>query len=183
MGAWGDAGAVVTNEAHVALAVRKLRDHGGVEKYQHDLVGYNSRLDTLQAAVLLAKLRYLDEWTRLRQAHARLYTELLSHIPGIIPPVVLAGATHVYHLYVIRVEQSSREALQQYLRESGVQTGIHYPQPIPFVQAFSHLRESRFPIAEASAQQVLSLPLYPELERSQIEYVAERIYSHLKMHT
>ncbi|MEO0248159.1 MAG: DegT/DnrJ/EryC1/StrS family aminotransferase [candidate division WOR-3 bacterium] len=182
LGAYGDAGAVVTNDEKIALTVRKLRDHGGVEKYQHDLIGYNSRLDTLQAAVLLVKLKYLDAWNRRRQEHAQLYNELLSQIPGIVTPTVLDRATHVYHLYVVRVERGNRDELQRFLRERGVHTGIHYPQPLHLTPAFSWLgyQAGDFPIAERYAQQILSLPMYPELTREQIEYVAECLGQHMQ---
>src|SRR5262249_27937992 len=180
LGACGDAGAVVTNDDQVALAVRKLRDHGGIEKYQHDLAGYNSRLDTLQAAALSLKLKYLDEWNQRRRAHALLYNELLAQIPGIVTPKVLEGATHVYHLYVVRVEWGERDNLQQSLHECGVQTGIHYPKPLSSLQPFIDSRATPFPMAEESARKILSLPLYPELERGQIEYVAEQIANYMR---
>jgi dTDP-4-amino-4,6-dideoxygalactose transaminase len=181
LGAYGDAGAVVTNDDAIALTVRKLRDHGGVEKYRHDLVGYNSRLDTLQAAVLLVKLRYLDAWNRRRQENARLYDELLAEVPGVVTPKVLEGATHVYHLYVIRVERGSRDELQRFLRERGVHAGIHYPQPLHLTPALRFLGYTAgdFPIAERFASQILSLPMYPELTREQIEYVTTCIHEYM----
>jgi len=180
LGAYGDAGAVVTNDDRIALLVRKLRDHGGIEKYQHDLVGYNSRPDTIQAAVLLAKLKHLDTWNRRRQEHAFLYNELLSQIPGIVIPTVGEQSTHVYHLYVIRVERGSREELRQHLHERGAQTGIHYPQPIHLTQAFAGSQKSTFPVAEEYACKILSLPMYPELEADQIKYVTEQISIYLR---
>lgn len=178
LGAYGDAGAVVTNDLEIAQTVRKLRDHGGIQKYQHDLVGYNSRLDTLQAAILLVKLRYLEQWNGMRQHHAQLYTKLLSGVPGIIPPSVREGSTHVYHLYVVRVTRGSRDALRQYLQERGIATGIHYPTPLHLVPAFSYLgyKEGDFPLAEACAKEIVSLPIYPELKPEQIAYVAEQIH-------
>lgn len=177
LGAYGDAGAVVTNDEKCRLTVRKLRDHGGIEKYQHDLVGYNSRLDTLQAAVLLVKLRYLDQWNRMRQRNAQLYNDLLSEIPNIVLPKVLEGAQHVYHLYVIRVEQGDRDKLRQYLQQKGIVTGIHYPIPLHLTKSFKYLgyKEGDFPVAEDCAKKTLSLPMYPELTREQIEYVVEQI--------
>jgi dTDP-4-amino-4,6-dideoxygalactose transaminase len=179
LGAYGDVGAVVTNDDRIALAVRKLRDHGGIEKYQHELVGYNSRPDTMQAAVLLTKIKYLDRWNQRRQEHALLYNELLSQIPGIVPPTVVEQVMHVYHLYVIRVEQGSRDELRQHLHERGVQTGIHYPKPIHLTQAFAGLRNNTFPVAEEYAHKILSLPMYPELEADQIRYVAEQISNYM----
>src|SRR5262249_29216497 len=134
----------------------------------------------LQAAVLLAKLKHIDKWNRLRQEHALLYDDLLSRIPGVITPTVLEGAVHVYHLYVIRIEWGSRDRLQQFLHECGVQTGIHYPKPIPFARPFAHLRETAFPVAEELAQKILSLPLYPELTKSQVEYVVAQIDNYMK---
>jgi dTDP-4-amino-4,6-dideoxygalactose transaminase len=177
LGACGDAGAVVTTDPTLADTVRKLRDHGGSRKHQHDLVGYNSRLDSLQAVVLLVKLRYLDQWNALRQEHAQLYSKLLSGIPGITTPTIREGCTHVFHLYVILASGGKRDALQSYLRQEGIATGIHYPTPLHLTPAFSYLgyRFGDFPVAEACANQVLSLPMFPELTPRQIEYVADRI--------
>lgn len=171
LGAYGDAGAIVTNDDRIALSVRKLRNHGGIEKYQHDLIGYNSRLDTLQAAVLLVKLQYLDEWNRRRREHARLYDELCSTIPGIITPHVPEEARHVYHLYVLRLEAGSRDELRAYLKAQGIETGVHYPQPIHWTPAFREYPGRKFPIAEECARNILSLPMYPELSRAQIECI------------
>ncbi len=185
LGAYGDAGAVATNDERLALTVRKLSNHGGTEKYQHDLIGYNSRLDTVQAAVLRLKLRHLDTWNRMRQEHARLYDRLLGGVAGAVTPSVADGASHVYHLYVIRVGQGRREALRQYLHDRGVHTGIHYPQPLhrttPFRRA-PYVHQS-FPVAESYADAILSLPMYAELEREQIEYVAEQVRHFLAART
>jgi dTDP-4-amino-4,6-dideoxygalactose transaminase len=179
LGAYGDAGAIVTNDERIALAVRKLRDHGGIEKYQHDCLGYTSRLDTLQAAILLIKLRYLDRWNQLRRERAGFYNEQLVTVPGVITPNALDGVTHVYHLYVIRVEEGRRDELQQYLGRCGVQSGIHYPKPIHQTQAFSYLQKDVFPIAEHFSQKILSLPMYPELKADQIMYVTEQIKNYM----
>jgi len=177
LGACGDAGSVVTNDEQIALTLRKLRDHGSTEKYQHDLIGYNSRLDTLQASVLLLKLKYLDDWNRARMEHARLYDELLSKISGIVTPNFPGDNSHVYHLYVIRVQKNSRDRLLKYLKGRGIVTGIHYPQPIHLTRAFAFLEYgvTDFPIAESYAQEILSLPMYPELSREQLHYVAHEI--------
>ncbi len=177
LGAYGDAGAVVTNDDEIALTVRKLRNHGGIVKYQHDLVGYNSRLDTLQAAVLLVKLKHLDEWNRQRQKNAQLYNELLSKIPRVITPNVLNGSTHVYHLYVVRIEGNVRDELQHYLKERGIQTGIHYPKPLHLTPALKYLgyQAGDFPVAERYSQEILSLPMYPELTEREITYVVQEI--------
>jgi dTDP-4-amino-4,6-dideoxygalactose transaminase len=175
LGACGDAGAVVTNDPNVAEAVRKLRDHGGLHKYEHDVVGHNSRLDSLQAAVLQIKLQHLEARNQMRRQHAHLYGELLSQIPGIVTPFEPAGVAGVYHLYVIRAEQRSRERLQEFLRENGVQTGIHYPTPIHRTRAFAGLCGYDCAVAERFAREILSLPMYPELKKHQLEYVAELI--------
>jgi len=179
LGACGDAGAVVTSDDRLALAVRKLRDHGGIEKYQHDLVGYTSRLDTLQAAILLIKLRYLDKWNQLREESARRYNEELAGLEGVVSPAVLHDVTHVYHIFVIRIERGNRDELRQYLYKHGVQSGIHYPKPIHMAQTFSHLGREELPVAENYAHRILSLPMYPELAANQINYVTERITNYM----
>ncbi len=175
LGACGYGGAIVTSDGQIASAIRKLRDHGGVRKYEHDLVGYNSRLDSLQAAILDVKLRHLDERNRLRRLHAAGYCAMLSAIPGVILPFELEGVESVYHLYVVQLERGSREALQSYLADRGVQTGIHYPAPIHWTPAFAAWRGQHCPVAERLSPRILSLPMFPELKRSQIEYVAELI--------
>jgi dTDP-4-amino-4,6-dideoxygalactose transaminase len=175
LGACGDGGAVVTNNDALAEAVRRLRDHGGLKKYEHDVVGYNSRLDTLQAAVLDIKLRNLEERNEMRRRHARAYNELLSQIPGIVTPTEPAEVSGVYHLYVIRLERANRNDFQEYLKDRGVQTGIHYPKPIHRTKAFARFRTQSCPIAEAYADRIVSLPMFPELAPEQIEYVAEAI--------
>jgi dTDP-4-amino-4,6-dideoxygalactose transaminase len=172
LGACGDGGAVVTNDPDLAQSLRRLREHGGLRKYEHDVVGYNSRLDSLQAAALHIKLGFLDERNEMRGRHAESYRELLSDITGIVTPFVLSGVASVHHLYVIRVETGSRAHLQDYLKDHGVQTLIHYPTPIHRTRAFAEFRTQDCPIAEEYAERILSLPMYPELEKSQLEYVA-----------
>jgi len=172
LGACGDGGAVVTNDAAIAGKLRKLRDHGGIKKYQHDVVGYNSRLDSLQAAALRLKLERLDEANELRRQHAARYDQLISTIDGIVSPHEPEGIQGVYHLYVIRVEGGNRDELQSYLAQSGVQTGIHYPKPIHSTPAFARFRNSSCPVAESHAEQILSLPMFPGLQQEQVEYVA-----------
>jgi len=182
LGAYGDAGAVATNHDHIAEAVRKLRAHGGVEKYQHDLIGYNSRLDTLQAAVLLAKLQHLDAWNDARHERAARYTERLNALPGVVTPRAAAGRTHVYHLYVIRVEWGDRDELRRHLQAHAVQTAVHYPTPLHLTPALAPLayHHGDFPVAEQCSRQVLSLPMYPELGLDQLDYVAERVHEYMR---
>jgi dTDP-4-amino-4,6-dideoxygalactose transaminase len=174
LGAYGEGGAVVTNDEEVARRVRLLRDHGSAQKYHHDIIGYNFRLEGIQGAVLSVKLRHLDRWNQLRRQHAARYRELLRE-SGLRLPVEMPYAEHVYHLYV--VQSSGRDALQQTLNESGVQTGIHYPIPIHLQPAYASLnyRRGDFPEAERQASRVLSLPMFPELTDEQIKQVAEAI--------
>lgn len=184
LGAYGDAGAVATNRDDVALTLRKLRDHGGVKKYEHELIGFNSRLDGLQAAVLLVKLKRLRQWNERRLAHAALYTKLLSGVPGVKVPTVRDHATHVFHLYVIRVPAEHRDGLRAFLQGHGIATGIHYPVPLHLTPAFAYLgyQPGDCPVAEACARSILSLPMFPELRAEQIDYVADRVQRYMKEH-
>lgn len=181
LGAYGDGGAVVTNDEALALKIRQLRDHGSIRKYQHELVGYNSRLDALQAVVLSIKLKHLDQWNAMRQRNAHLYRELLLKFPGVVAPKARQDVQHVYHLYVIRVERGDRDRLQEHLKAHGIETGIHYPQPVHLTQAFAYLgyKEGDFPVAEQCARSILSLPMYPELRAEQIDHVVSEIRNYL----
>jgi dTDP-4-amino-4,6-dideoxygalactose transaminase len=163
LGAYGDAGAVVTGDDDLAETLRKLRDHGSSRKYYHDFEGYNSRFDNLQAAVLRVKLRYLEEWTEARIAHAGRYTQALAGIPGVVTPTVRPGVRHVFHLSVIRVP--NRDAVMKQLKAAGIGAGIHYPIPLHRQPAYAYLghEEGDFPVAESQAPQLLSLPMYAEL--------------------
>src|SRR6266571_1460729 len=175
LGACGDAGAVVTNNASVANALRRLRDHGGLRKYEHDIVGHNSRLDSVQAAVLQVKLKHLDERNQARRRRAQVYDRMLSQIPGIVTPFVPDGIESVYHLYVIRIEEGDRDALQAYLADCGVQTGIHYPAPIHRTRAFAGFASRACPVAERYAARIISLPMYPEIKEHQMGYIADTL--------
>lgn len=174
LGAYGDGGIIVTNDEEIANCLRMLRDYGQREKYHHELQGYNRRLDTIQAAVLKAKLPHLEGWNAARRQHAEMYSTLLSG-NGIVTPVKADYATPVYHLYVIRVE--NRNELKDYLQERGVATGIHYPIPIHLQTAYRCLGYGKgsFPITERYAEQILSLPMYAELTPQMIEQVTEAI--------
>jgi dTDP-4-amino-4,6-dideoxygalactose transaminase len=176
LGAYGEAGIVVTNQQDHARAIRMLRDWGQERKYHHVLKGYNYRMEAIQGAVLGVKLRHLEAWTDSRRRHARLYDALLSNSP-VQPPKEMAHARHVYHVYAVRSQE--RDALQAFLQARGIQTGIHYPIPAHLQKAFTDLgyRKGDFPNSEAAAVEVLSLPLYPELSRQAIEQVAEAIRS------
>jgi dTDP-4-amino-4,6-dideoxygalactose transaminase len=174
LGAYGDAGAIVTDNEELARQCRMMANHGSTEKYNHRFEGINSRLDGVQAAVLSVKLRYLEDWTERRRAYAALYRQLLkdSHV---ICPAEMNRARHVYHLFVIRLAQ--RDSILAAMKQRGIATGIHYPIALPFLDAYGHLghRPSDFPIAYQYAAEILSLPIYPELERDQIEYVCAQL--------
>jgi len=181
LGAFGDGGAVVTDDENIAARLGSLRDHGSKRKYEHELVGYNSRLDSIQAAVLNVKLPYLAKWNSKRQQNAQFYGELLSEIPGVVIPYYHPSATHVYHLYVVRIISKKRDQLRTYLQGYGVDTGIHYPIPVHLTKAFKSLGYplGSFPCAEEASAQILSLPMYPELSEDQIEYVADKIKNYM----
>jgi dTDP-4-amino-4,6-dideoxygalactose transaminase len=174
LGAYGEGGAVVTNDEGVARRVRLLRDHGSEQKYRHEIIGYNFRLEGIQGAVLNVKLGHLDKWNDLRRAHAADYNELLAG-SSLTLPREMPYARHIYHLYVVQTEE--RDALQKRLNEAGVQTGIHYPIPIHLQPAYAFLghQPGDFPEAERQAQRVLSLPMFPELTTEQIESVTKVI--------
>jgi dTDP-4-amino-4,6-dideoxygalactose transaminase len=173
LGAYGDAGAVVTDDDELARQVRLMGAHGSPSKYQHTQFGFNSRLDTLQAVVLRAKLRRLRGWNEERRAAAEVYGQILGGVPGLRLPVTLRGNEHVWHLYVVRV--AGRDDLLRKLQAEGVGAGIHYPVPVhltPAMAVHGH-RAGSFPVAERAADEILSLPLFPGITRHQQERVAE----------
>jgi dTDP-4-amino-4,6-dideoxygalactose transaminase len=174
LGAYGEGGMVVTNNARYAQAVQLLRDWGAEHKYCHTMQGYNYRLEALQAAILRVKLRYLEEWTASRRSHAARYDELLAD-SDVQTPAVMPYAQHVYHVYAIRT--AHRNSLQQTLQDRGIQTGIHYPIPVHLQPAHADLgyRAGSFPHAEQAADEVLSLPMFAELTATQIEQVAASV--------
>jgi len=180
LGAYGDAGAVITNNREIADTVRLLRDHGRREKYEHLIEGYGERLDALQAAVLRVKLRHLPNWTVARQRIAQQYEGLLSALNDLATPYCQPTSQHVYHLYVIRTQD--REALRRQLETQGIATGIHYPIPLHLQPAFRHLgyAEGDFPRAEKAAHEVLSLPMYSEITDSQLRTIATAITTYFQ---
>ncbi len=180
LGAYGDGGAVLTNSQDVAHRVQALRNWGSHVKYSHPEVGFNSRLDTIQAAVLSAKLRRLAEWNEQRRAAAGYYMEMLSDIPEVKAPAVLAGNEHVWHLFVVRVKD--RDRVLASLHENGIGAGIHYPIPLHLQGAMSGLGygQGDFPVAERQAAEILSLPIFPGIERSQQESVVETLKTAVK---
>jgi dTDP-4-amino-4,6-dideoxygalactose transaminase len=175
LGAYGDAGAVLTNAGTINTKVRALRNYGGEVKYHHPETGFNSRLDTFQAVVLNAKLGRLAAWNEARRLAARRYDELLRNLPGVTLPETLPGNEHVWHLYVIRVPR--RDETLKKLNAAGIGAGIHYPIPIHLQGAFRHLGQGpgAFPVAEKAAGEILSLPLYPQITPQQQERVADEL--------
>jgi dTDP-4-amino-4,6-dideoxygalactose transaminase len=175
LGACGEAGAATTNDPEIARKMRVLRDHGQAKKYYHEVEGYNGRLDAIQAGILTVKLRHLTEWNRKRQEVARRYDELFASVEGVIVPYLPDWATSVYHIYVIRTQD--REGLQKHLAESKIDTGIHYPVPLHLQQAYANLgyKKGDFPVTERVASEILSMPMYPQLQAAQQQCVAQRV--------
>lgn len=175
LGACGDAGMIVTNSAQRAAHLRILRNHGQTEKYVSSEPGWNGRLDEIQAAILRVKLRHLAAWQRARQGHAAEYTRHFSQIPGIMPPLIPEGYEHVFHQYTVRVEE--RDRLQQVLAEKKIGSAVYYPVPLHLQPLYASLgyKSGDFPHAEHAAQEVLSLPMYPELRPAQLTRVAEAV--------
>ena len=174
LGAYGEAGACVTNDFYLAESIRKYRDHGSLIRYQHEILGMNARLDEIQAAVLRVKLPYLEQWNVARQAHAKFYTEHLQEIVQAIP-LVRPWATHVYYVYVIQVQE--RDQFRTSLEQEGIATGIHYPTPIHLQSACSHYGYMRgmLPVTEAVASHIVSLPMYAELTTEQTQKVVNAV--------
>ncbi|MEY4860344.1 MAG: hypothetical protein RL059_43 [Bacteroidota bacterium] len=175
LGALGDAGAVTTDNEMLARKIEILRNYGSQKKYFNEVLGYNNRLDELQAAFLSIKLKYLSSWTQERRDIANFYNESLKDNDNLILPIVANGATHSYHLYVIRT--SKRDELKTFLEENGIGTMIHYPIPPHLQEAYQSLgyKKGDFPIAEEIAETCLSLPIWPGMSSKQVEFVSERI--------
>jgi len=184
LGAFGDGGMIVTEVPELAEAVKLLRVHGSQIKYYHKRIGINSRLDSLQAAILLVKLRHLEEWTEERRRKAGnyqgLFQDLLPDVPGFQLPRVQYQNRHIFHQYVIRAPK--RDALRQFLRQEGIGTEIYYPQALHLQECYSFLKHKRgdFPVSEMAAEETLALPIYPELTDSQQAYVVDRIKAFYK---
>jgi len=179
LGAYGDGGAIVTNDKSLAYRCRMIANHGRLKKYDHEFEGVNSRLDGLQAAILSVKLKHLDDWTQKRRANAILYKDLLID-SGVICPFESLNVKHVYHLFVIQV--ANREEIQKYLNIKDIATGIHYPIPLPNLMAYRYLgyHTNDFPNATELSTKILSLPMFAELERAQIDYVCAELKQALK---
>jgi dTDP-4-amino-4,6-dideoxygalactose transaminase len=175
LGAYGDAGAIVSNDDEFAIKARMFANHGALKKHHHELEGINSRMDGLQAAILSVKLKYIHQWTDLRIQHAETYSELLSGIDNVVTPVIHQDAKHVFHLYVIRTQQ--RSDLQIHLKDKDISSGIHYPTPLPFLKAYEYLgyKPENLPISYNYMDIILSLPMYPELKKEEVDLVCGSI--------
>jgi len=183
LGACGEAGAVNTNDEEMAKRMKMIRDHGQAKKYYHDIEGYNGRLDAIQAGWLSVKLRHLSNWNKSRRDLAHYYHELLAEAKdSVIVPVEAHWSKGVYHLYVIRVQD--REALQSALAEAGIGTGIHYPIPLHLQKAYLHLgyKKGHFPVTERVASEIVSLPMFPQLQHEQLREVAKRVKEFASTH-
>lgn len=173
LGAYGDAGAITTDNDALANKIRMFANHGRIEKYNHEFEGINSRLDSLQAAILDVKLKHLEKWTERRRTIAKMYDEGLKNIVG--TPCVLGYIRHVYHLYVVRTK--NREKVKKYLEDQGISTGVHYPIPLPFLKAYSYLehKPEDFPIAYKLKDEILSIPIHGDMTDEQVWYVIENV--------
>jgi len=174
LGAYGDAGGIITDDAELAYTSKLITNHGQVSKHDHKIIGRNSRLDTIQAAILKAKLPFMEEWTNKRIAVAKQYSKLIQHAKT---PIVPEGYRHVYHVYAIQSE--SRDKLKFRLSEKNIGNAIHYPSPLPFLPSYAYKNHKKgdFPIAEKLCTELLSIPIFAEMNQSQIEKVAEAINS------
>lgn len=175
LGAFGEAGAVTTDEPELRSRIQVLRDHGQSSKHHHSAIGWNARMDGIQAAVLSLKLKHLEAANVARRRHALLYRELLANVPEVIVPEVAPGNTHAFHIYAVRVPR--RDTVLELMSKRGVNCGVHYPVPIHLQRAYAFLGlgPGSFPAAERCAREFLSLPMYPELKDDQIRFVAETL--------
>ncbi|MBS1774575.1 MAG: DegT/DnrJ/EryC1/StrS family aminotransferase [Bacteroidetes bacterium] len=175
LGAYGDAGCIMTNDNDLAIKCRMYANHGSLKKNVHIIEGINSRLDSMQASILSAKLPHILKWTEQRINNAALYNKYLSAIQQIVLPAVRPGTKHTYHLYVIRAQQ--RNELAKYLADNGIETSLHYPKILPNQEAYKYLntKPEDFPVANKYQEEILSLPMYPELSEEAIQYIAQRI--------
>lgn len=177
LGAYGDAGAIVSNNDELFAKAKMFANHGRIDKYDHEFEGINSRMDGIQGAVLKVKLPHLRQWTEGRRKVAALYNELLSTLQDIILPTEQEGAYHVYHLYPIRLKENLRDELMKFLHSKGIETGVHYPIALPSLKAYHYLghKPGDFPNAEKFSKQLVSLPIFPELTEAEVKYVAEKV--------
>jgi dTDP-4-amino-4,6-dideoxygalactose transaminase len=179
LGAFGEGGAVVTDDERLAQRIRRLRDHAQDGRHHHVELGHNTRMEGIQGAVLEVKLKHLDEWNHARRQHADRYRELLADVPGVELPASPRPESHVWHLFVILVQGADRDHLRAQLGERGIASGVHYPTPVPFQPAYAHLgyQPGDFPTAQGVMDRCLSLPMFPAMTEEQLKHVAEAVRS------
>ena len=175
LGAYGDAGAIISNDDEFARKARMFANHGSLKKHEHEFEGINSRMDGLQSAILSVKLKYIHQWSEKRLDIAIQYNSYFENMEEVVTPKIHLDGKHVFHMYVIRV--NNRTDLQKFLKENGIETGIHYPIPLPFLDAYKYLNHEpdEYPIAYDYKDEILSLPIFPELDESQLKYVFEKV--------
>lgn len=175
LGAAGDAGAIICNDDELAKKIRMFANHGRIDKYNHVIEGFNSRLDSIQAAVLRIKMKYIESWTEKRKEKAHLYNELLAKVPQVIRPILPSIEKHVFHLYTVRVQ--NRDEVVKKMKEAGIEVGVHYPIMLPALKAYDYLKYSAsdFPVANRLQNEIMSLPLYPEITPDQQKYVVDTL--------
>jgi len=179
LGAYGEAGAVVTQDKEIDKKIRMIRDHGQEQKYYHAIEGYNGRLDAIQAGVLRIKLKRLQSWNDSRRQNAKYYNEQLSGVKGVTLPVEADFAKAIYHIYAIHLDD--RDGLQKFLTDKGIGTGLHYPVPLHLQKAYAHMgyKEGSLPVSESLSKRLLSLPMFPELTREEIKYVCDCVKEYM----
>jgi len=177
LGAYGEAGGISTNDEELYQKMLRMRGHGSVERYVHEIIGHNYRMDEIQAAVLLVKLKYLESWNARRREVAKLYRSLLADLKEVICPVESVDVYHIYHLFVVRVPADKRDKLKGFLQEKSIAAGLHYPIPIHLQKAYAHLgyKKGDFSVAEKQAAEILSLPIYPEMTDDMVDFVCKTI--------
>jgi Predicted pyridoxal phosphate-dependent enzyme apparently involved in regulation of cell wall biogenesis len=175
LGAYGDGGAIITDNENLAEKIRMYANHGRSAKYDHEFEGVNSRLDGMQAAILSVKLKHIKKWNSMRNSNARIYNEKLKGVGDIITPMIYDDRGHVFHLYVIRTME--RDRLKKFLADNDISSGIHYPIALPNLKAYSYLKHKPedFPVSSKLQNEILSLPMYPELTEEQIDYISNLI--------
>jgi UDP-2-acetamido-2-deoxy-ribo-hexuluronate aminotransferase len=181
LGCFGDGGALFTSDEKLAKKIKMIANHGQEQKYQHEIIGINSRLDTLQAAILSVKLKYLEKDIEKRQKVAEFYNEKFAGLEEVITPAVLPGNTHVFHQYTLRIKEKRNE-LRQFLDENGIPSMIYYPKPLHLQKAYAYLgyQKGDFPVAEQLAEEVLSLPMHPDLNPEELSYIAKKLKAFYK---
>lgn len=180
LGACGDAGMIVTDNKEIYERALMLRDYGRQGRYEHKIKGYNSRLDTIQAVVLSAKLKHLDQWNKMRNENAAYYNQLLKGVKGVITPTIKEGRTHVFQTYAVRLK--NRDKIAEEMKKKGIDVLIHYPIPVHLQEAYSELKHKKgdFPVSEKIADEILSLPMFPHMKKEQVEYVCTTLKGSLK---